>query len=136
MKQATLDRIRVMNKRVTNKLLIRLCGKSFGHFAILGHVGRKSGRWYKIPIIAEPMQAGFVIALTYGKNVDWYKNVIAKGDCTLEWKNKEYFLTAPELIEKEQALKAFPAAIRTGLRLVRIREFLKLDRARAGGEVK
>jgi len=67
MKQAMLDRIRVLNKQVTNKILIHIAGKRSGHFAILRHVGRKSGKLYRIPIIAEPFQNGFVIALTYGK---------------------------------------------------------------------
>jgi hypothetical protein len=66
MKQAMLDRIRVINKYATNKILIHISGKKFGHFAILSHVGRKSGKLYRIPIIAEPTKNGFVIALTYG----------------------------------------------------------------------
>lgn len=44
MKQATLDRMRVINKHVTNKILIHISGKKFGHFAILSHVGRNSGK--------------------------------------------------------------------------------------------
>ena len=70
-KQTIFDRIRTINKYVTNKLLIRIAGKSSGHFVILSHEGRKSGKIYKIPIIAEPTDNGFVIALTYGKKTDW-----------------------------------------------------------------
>ncbi len=77
MKLTILDRVRVLNKHVTNKILIHICGKNFGHFAILSHVCRKSGKLYRIPIIAEPLNDGFVIALTYGKKVDWYENVKA-----------------------------------------------------------
>jgi len=43
MKQLVLDRIRVLNKHVTNKVLIHIAGRKFGHFAILSHTGRKSG---------------------------------------------------------------------------------------------
>ena len=108
MKQATADRIRVINKRFTNKILIHISGKKFGHFAILSHIGRKSGELYQIPIIAEPITNGFVIALTYGKEVDWYKNVMAKGSCSLKWKNKEYSLINPEFIDQETGVMAFP----------------------------
>jgi len=87
MKQSFLDRIRVLNKHVTNKLLVHISGKKFGHFVILSHVGRKSGKFYRIPIIAEPIENGFVIALTYGKKVDWYENVMANGVCSIIWKN-------------------------------------------------
>ena len=90
MKEETLDRIRIFNKHVTNKILIHISGRNFGHFAILSHIGRKSGKLYRIPIIAEPIERGFVIALTYGKKVDWYENAIAEGGCSLYWRNKEY----------------------------------------------
>ena len=110
--QAVLDRIRVMNKYVTNKVLIHIAGKRFGHFAILSHVGRKSGKVYQIPIIAEPFNGGFVIALTYGKRVDWYANVKAKGGGWLRWKNQDYELDRPELLEPEVAVMAFPAMLR------------------------
>jgi deazaflavin-dependent oxidoreductase (nitroreductase family) len=127
MKQALLDRIRVANKYVTNKLLIHIAGKRFGHFVVLEHVGRKSGKLYRIPIIAEPFQNGFVIALTYGKNVDWYKNVAAKGGCSLRWKNKDFQLVHPTFIDREIGLTAFPAVLRSGLRMMGIQDFLKLE---------
>ena len=82
-KQDVRDRVRVMNKHFTNKILIRISGKRFGHFAVLTHTGRKSGKQYRIPIIAEPVENGFVIALTYGKKMDWAANVLAKGGCSL-----------------------------------------------------
>ncbi|HOU13374.1 MAG TPA: nitroreductase family deazaflavin-dependent oxidoreductase [Anaerolineae bacterium] len=127
MKQALLDRIRVINKHVTNKLLIHIAGKRFGHFAILGHTGRKSGALYRIPIVAEPFQNGFVIALTYGKNVDWYKNVAAKGGCALRWKNQDFELIHPVFVDRETGLTAFPAIFRFGLRVMGIQDFLKLE---------
>lgn len=127
MKQALLDRIRVFNKYVTNKILIHIAGKKFGHFAILSHTGRKSGKLYRIPIIAEPIQGGFVIALTYGKKVDWCANILAKGSCSLRWKDQDYNLVNPEFIDKEVGLLAYPAAIRSALKRAGIEYFLKLE---------
>lgn len=126
MKQATLDRIIVINKHVTNKILIHISGRKFGHFAILSHVGRKSGKLFRIPIIAEPIKNGFVIALTYGKKVDWYENVIAKGGCSLIWKNNEYILINPEFIDKEIGVTAFPDIFRSVLRKMGIQYYLRL----------
>ncbi len=126
MKQATLHRMRLINKHVTNKILIHICGKKFGHFAILSHVGRKSGKLYRIPIIAEPIKDGFVIALTYGKKVDWYANVKAKAGCSLYWKKKEYQLTNPEFIDKEIGVLAFPSSMRSVLRGMGIQYYLSL----------
>ncbi len=126
MKQKTLDRIRVINKHITNKILIHISGKKFGHFAILSHVGRKSGKLYRIPIIAEPIKNGFVIALTYGLKVDWHENVMAKGGCSLSWKNKEYILINPEFIDKEIRVTVFPAIFRSVLRKKGIQYYLRL----------
>jgi deazaflavin-dependent oxidoreductase (nitroreductase family) len=125
-KQAVLDRVRVMNKLVTNKILIHIAGTRFGHFAVLTHTGRKSGKLYRIPIIAEPVKNGFVIALTYGKKVDWAANVLAKGGCSLKWKNADYPLRNPEFVDRETGLEAFPAPFRAGLRAAGIEYFLRL----------
>ena len=127
MKQAVRDRVRVMNKHVTNKILIHITGKRFGHFAILSHTGRKSGKVYRIPIIAEPVEGGFVIAMTYGKKVDWYANIKAKGECDLYWKEQDYHLVHPELIDKEVGLMAFPKTLRAALRGAGIEYYLKLE---------
>ncbi len=67
------DRVRVFNKHVTNPILGRLAGRRRGPFALVKHVGRRSGRHYQTPIIAVPVADGFVIALTYGSHVDWYR---------------------------------------------------------------
>ncbi len=125
--QAMLDRIRVVNKHMTNKLLIHLAGTDIGLFAVLTHVGRKSGKSYKIPIIVEPVDNGFVIALTYGKKVDWYENVKAKGGCSLKWRNKDYELTDPKFMDPGVALQAFPAVFRIGLRMMGIQYYLRLS---------
>ena len=127
MNQALQNRVRVINKYATNKVLIHISGKSFGHFAILSHTGRKSGKVYHIPIIAEPVEGGFVIAMTYGKQVDWYKNVLAKGGCSLRWKNEDFNLVQPELIDPEAGLTAFPAAMRPVLRQAGVKDFLRLE---------
>jgi len=127
MKQETLDRIRVFNKRITNKLLIHIAGRKFGHFAILSHTGRKSGRLYRIPIIAEPLNGGFVIALTYGKKVDWYENIIAKGSCSIRWKNQDYPLVNPRFIEPQAGVAAFPPLLQPVLRRKDIQYYLRLD---------
>jgi deazaflavin-dependent oxidoreductase (nitroreductase family) len=124
--QSTLDKIRVLNKYVTNKILIHIAGRDFGHFAILTHEGRKSGKSYRIPIIAEPLGNGFVIALTYGKKVDWYENVAAKGRCSLHWKHKDYALVNPRFIDADTALAAFPRRLQSVLRK-RVEYFLMLD---------
>jgi deazaflavin-dependent oxidoreductase (nitroreductase family) len=126
-KQTIRNHVRVLNKHVTNKLLIHIAGKKFGHFAILSHIGRKSGKLYKTPIIAEPIEGGFVIALTYGKKVDWLANVMAKSYCDLFWKKKNYRLINPMIIDRDEGLKSFPSLINRALRMADIEYFVKLS---------
>jgi hypothetical protein len=126
-KQELLDRIRLFNKNVTNKIMSRISGKKFGHFALISHEGRKSGKVYTIPIIAEPVNNGFIFALTYGRKVDWCSNVLGKGGCSLVWKNNVYKLNNPEFVDKEIGLGAFPLLFRSGLKIMRIEYFLKLS---------
>ena len=59
------NRIRYFNKYITNPLLRRFANASRGPFAVIRHVGRRSGKLYETTIMVWPMGEGFVIALTY-----------------------------------------------------------------------
>ncbi len=106
------DRIRTFNKYVTNPLLRRFANYSRGPFAIIRHVGRRSGKPYETVIWVWPTREGFVIALTYGPNVDWYRNMLAAGGGTVFWHRRPYAVGKPEPIDAETALPAFPAPFR------------------------
>lgn len=121
------DRIRVFNKHVTNRLLRRFVDSSRGPFAIIGHVGRRSGKRYETVIWVWPTKEGFVIALTYGQNVDWYRNMRAAGGGTVFWHGKLYEVGRPELIDFQTALLAFPAPFRLAFRTFNRRmEFVQM----------
>jgi deazaflavin-dependent oxidoreductase (nitroreductase family) len=117
-----LDRVRVFNKHVTNRVLRRFANGSHGPFAILGHVGRRSGKPYETVIWVWPTREGFVIALTYGTRVDWYRNMLAAGGGTVFWHRRRYTVGKPELIDADAALPAFPALFRLIFRTVGKRE--------------
>lgn len=106
------DRIRTFNKYVTNRLLHRFASCSRGPFAIIGHVGRHSGKSYETVIWVWPTREGFVIALTYGPEVDWYRNMLVAGGGTVFWHRRLYAVGKPEPIDAETALPAFPAPFR------------------------
>lgn len=106
------DRIRTFNKYVTNRIFGRFAKSSRGPFAVVQHVGRRSGKAYKTVIMIWPKGEGFVIALTYGPNVDWYRNVQAAGGCTVLWHKRLYRLGAPDRIDRKAAMPAFPGLIR------------------------
>ena len=106
------DRIRVFNKYVTNRILRRFANLPFGPFAIIRHVGRRSGKPYETVIMVWPTGDGFVIALTYGPKVDWYRNMLAAGGGTVFWHRKVYAVGKPEPIDAKTALPVFPTPFR------------------------
>lgn len=101
---------------------------SRGPFAVIHHVGRRSGKSYATPIIVEPMGSRFVIALTYGPEVDWYRNVRAAGHSRLRWHGKTFNLEQPEPIGREKAPPAFPLPARLILRALNIQHFVHVKR--------
>src|SRR3990172_3969633 len=97
----------IVLKHTLNPLTRRVARSSFGPFCIVRHVGRKSGRLYETPIIVSPVEDGFVIELTYGYGVDWHKNVLAAGGCTLLWHGKEYVVDRIEPLDTETGRGAY-----------------------------
>jgi deazaflavin-dependent oxidoreductase (nitroreductase family) len=122
------ERIRTFNKHIINPVLSRLAHLSRGPFAVIYHVGRRSGKAYATPIIVEPMGSCFVIALTYGPEVDWYRNVCAAGHSTLLWHGRTYTLEQPQPIDRQEALPAFPMLARLILRTVGVQHFVRVER--------
>ena len=134
LRRRLLDRVRFFNRRWFNPLILRVAGGRRSPFCILGHTGRSSGRTYRTPLIAVRQGDGFVFALTYGPGVDWYRNVLAAGSCTLRWKGADYSLERPQALAPLDALPAFPFPLRQILRLNGIRDYLRMA-ARAASTV-
>ena len=95
-------------------------------FAILIHVGRRSGRTYEIPINAFRRGGSYVFALTYGSNVDWLKNVLAAGECHIRTQGRIVHLVEPEVITDPE-LRELPSLVRPFLaRVDRVTEVLRM----------
>ena len=120
------DRVRIFNKYVTNRVLRVFASLSFGPFAIVRHVGRRSGKPYETVIMVWPTGEGFVMALTYGKSVDWYRNILAAGGSSVFWHRKSSAVGKPEQIDAQTALTAFPALFRLVLGRVGLRDFVRV----------
>lgn len=96
-------------------------------WAIVVHRGRKSGSTFRTPLWAFRRHNGFVIALTYGPETDWVRNVLAAGGCELQTRRRRYQLGAPVVFRDEDATD-MPAFIRFMLRrVIKAPEFLRLD---------
>lgn len=110
-------------KNTLNRVTVRLASTRFGPFSLVRHVGRKSGRGYETPLILAVVPAGFVAELTYGANVDWYRNVVAAGGCVVVHRGKTYRVSAVEECSAECGRSAFPAPFRQILRAAGRTEF-------------
>jgi deazaflavin-dependent oxidoreductase (nitroreductase family) len=113
-------------KHTLNPLTRRLAHTPFGPFSLVRHVGRRSGKLYETPIITARVSDGFVIELTYGPDVDWHKNVLAAGGCTLVWRGREYTISRIEPLDAEAGRAVFPGPQRTILRLLGRKHYEKM----------
>jgi deazaflavin-dependent oxidoreductase (nitroreductase family) len=124
--QQIRDRMRAFNKRRVNPVVLKMAGNRSRGYAIVKHVGRRSGREYSTPVVAKPLGDGFVIPLPYGHDTDWYRNVIAAGTCALIWNGEEYALHKPEVITLSEARHAYPLVQRVIFSASGIKEHLLL----------
>lgn len=113
------------NRHVTNRILGRLAPYVPG-FGVITHTGRKTHRRYRTPVNVFRRPGGYVVALTYGPEADWVRNVLANGGCTLETRGRRVRLTQPRLFHDEQR-RAMPAPVRPFLGLLHVYDFLELQ---------
>ena len=98
-------------------------------WAIVEHTGRRSGRVYHTVLWAFPHNGDMVIALTYGPQADWVRNVVAAGSCRVKWIGRWRRLTAPEVLEGPAATRLMPRVLRVPLRLAGVQSVLHLRQA-------
>ncbi|MGI8586105.1 MAG: nitroreductase family deazaflavin-dependent oxidoreductase [Chloroflexia bacterium] len=112
------------NKVVTNRLTGRIA-KYLPGFGVIRHTGRKSHREYRTPVNVFRRPPGYVVALTYGPDADWVRNVLASGGCLLETRGRTVRLTQPHLFHDERR-RSMPAPVRLILGLSNVSDFLEL----------
>jgi deazaflavin-dependent oxidoreductase (nitroreductase family) len=100
-------------------------------FGVVVHQGRKSGREYRTPVNAFRRKGGFVVALTYGRESEWVRNVLASGGCTLVTRGHSFTLSNPRLVHDEDR-RAVPAPVRLILGIMKVNDFLDLTVVDAG----
>jgi deazaflavin-dependent oxidoreductase (nitroreductase family) len=114
------------NRQITNPIARRFAGR-IAPFAIMVHIGRKSGKQYRTPIMAFPVSDGFAIALTYGLGTDWEKNVLGAGQCDLVYRGTSWTLTNPRIMSIMSTGTAFPRIVRVILRATHVDNVMLLD---------
>jgi deazaflavin-dependent oxidoreductase (nitroreductase family) len=86
---------------------MRSAGTEKSRTSVVGHVGRRSGRNYKTPVVAVEHDGDFLIALPYGERTDWMKNVLANGKATVATHGRTYDVDQPQVIAMSEATEYF-----------------------------
>jgi len=116
--------------RLTSPATLPLAGKHWNPiFGVVEHRGRKTGRVYRTPVAARRSADGFIIALAFGAQVDWYRNLVAAGGGTILWRGDVYSVTAPERVDAATVLPTFDAVQRLLLRIAGIDGYIQVRHA-------
>jgi deazaflavin-dependent oxidoreductase (nitroreductase family) len=95
-------------------------------FAIVSHVGRRSGRTYRTPVNAFRTDSEYIIALTYGAESDWVKNVLAAGWCELQTRGRRVRVFDPR-INTDRSKGWAPLPVKLILGLINAPQYMKLS---------
>jgi len=117
--------MRKANKVALNKVTRRLAPWLPG-LGVVVHRGRTTGKQFRTPVNVFPRPGDrYVLALTYGSDTDWVKNVVAAGGCELLTRGTHIELTAPRLFHDETR-REIRVVERSILGLLHMYDFLEL----------
>lgn len=114
-----------VNRVVTNPVM-GLVSDRVPPLATLHHVGRSSGRRYRTPVMAFRTPRGVVLALTYGADVQWLRNVDAAGGARLVRGGRVLVLDDPVRLRGDAGARLVPAPVRAALRVMKVDEYVEL----------
>jgi deazaflavin-dependent oxidoreductase (nitroreductase family) len=117
--------------KMLNPLIVKLAGRRhFRMAAQIRHTGRRSGRTYTTPVSARRSGDMVVIALTFGNQSDWSRNVRSAGGGTIRIEGEDYHVTKPQIMSRQEAKPlvetAFSPMDRAGLRMLGIKQVMIL----------
>src|SRR5215813_9571759 len=95
---------RQAGKFLVNPLVVRTIAGRIGPYAVVRHVGRRSGQAYVTRVWAASHGDTFMIALILGTETDWCRNIRVAGTCTLQVGRISYALTGPQVVDQAAGL--------------------------------
>lgn len=98
------------NRRLTNRVQ-GAWAPYLPPWAMIQHVGRRSGKAYETPVMALRHRGSYAVALPYGSHTDWVRNVFAAGGCRMRRGGRVVELTRPRVVT-DPADGALPRALR------------------------
>ena len=117
--------IAAFNLKVTNRITAPFVTWLPG-FGVITHIGRKSARPYRTPVNVFQRGSEYVFFLTYGSDVQWVKNVVAKGSCSIETHGRVVELVEPRLITDPELRPAPPLVRFVERRIAGVTQYLRM----------
>jgi deazaflavin-dependent oxidoreductase (nitroreductase family) len=114
---------RVGFNRVSRHFASRLPG-----FGVVHHEGRRTGKPYATPVNVFRRTGGYAIALTYGRESEWTRNVLSAGGAVLTTRGRDRPVANPREVHSP-AREWVPAPVRVVLRVLGVEWFLLVDPA-------
>ncbi len=114
---------------VVNPEAMKTAGQPGADAAVVRHRGRTSGREYETPVMAVPVDDGFVIPLALGTDADWYKNVEAAGGAVIVSEGETVDVDSPEIIDATAAQAFVPEDAQKMASFFGVEDYLKLHAA-------
>jgi deazaflavin-dependent oxidoreductase (nitroreductase family) len=115
-----------VNRRAANHLTAPFARYVPG-FGVIIHRGRKTDRVYQTPVMVFAAPDGYTVALIYGAESQWVKNVIAAGGCDLQTRGRLEHLAA-DMVFHDESRALIPWLPRRFIALLRVADFLSLTR--------
>jgi deazaflavin-dependent oxidoreductase (nitroreductase family) len=116
--------VATFNKHVTNRITGPFAGVLPG-FAVVTHVGRKSGTTYRTPVNMFRRGDDYVFVMTYGPDADWVRNVDAAGGAEIRTTGRIVRLTGPRHFTDGER-RCVPVPVRPILRLLGVDQFMSM----------
>ena len=100
--------------------------RRFRPYAVIHHRGRTTGTCYRTPVYRFTNDEGSYVALTYGANADWLRNVLAGGGLC-EVGETTSALSDFGLVGRDEVWSHLPRLVRFFMRLLRVEDFLRFE---------
>jgi deazaflavin-dependent oxidoreductase (nitroreductase family) len=113
------------NKVGVNRVVRRIAPWTPG-LGLIVHRGRRSGREYRTPVEVFQGRDGFIIALTYGADTDWLRNIQAADGGELRTRGLVFQVSEPRVYHDEDRAGIRPPERRM-LRLLGVADFVHLN---------
>lgn len=130
--------LRTFLRVVLNPRQLRQAGRVGATTSIVRHRGRRSGRVLETPVDVVRDGDDFFIALPYGRQTQWLRNVLAAGAAEVTTDGETHPVDQPDLLVMRTVAHHFPESDQRSFRLFGTTDCLRLARVGhgiAGGRV-